>query len=125
MGSIGKGGELELELVNGGPVLELGLAIAQRASGEGEEGRQWQGAREGWQGPGSGLGKADGRSSVRLCSRKKKGVNVRARGFGNRRAGWCVETSESERVIEINILFLYSASKKISLHRESTPKFIR
>ena len=38
MGSIGKGGELELELVNGGPVLELGLAITQRASGEGEEG---------------------------------------------------------------------------------------
>jgi len=35
-------------------------------------------------GPGSGLGKADGRSSVRLCSRKKKGVNVRARDFGNR-----------------------------------------
>ena len=40
MGSIGKGGELELELVNGGPVWELGLALAQRASGEGEEGRQ-------------------------------------------------------------------------------------
>jgi len=78
------GGELELVLVNGGPVLELGLAIAQRTSGEGEEGRQWQGAREGRQGPGSGLGKADGRSSVRLCSRKKKGVNVRARDFGNR-----------------------------------------
>ena len=38
MGSIGKGGELELELVNGGSVLELGLAIAQRTSGEGEEG---------------------------------------------------------------------------------------
>jgi len=47
---MGKGGELELELVNDGPVLELGLAIAQRASGEGEEGRQWQGAREGRQG---------------------------------------------------------------------------
>jgi len=125
VGSIGKGGELELELVNGGPVLELGLAIAQRTSGEGEEGRQLQGAREGRQEPGSGLGKADGRSSVRLCSRKKKGVNVRARGFGNRRAGWCVETSESERVIEINILSLYSANKKISPHRESTPKFIR
>jgi len=111
VGSIGKGGELELELVNGGPVLELGWAIAQRESGEGEEGRQWQGAREGWQGPGSGLGKADGRSSVRLCSRKKKGVNVRV---------WRLP-----RVIEINILFLYSASKKISLHLESTPKFIR
>ena len=56
MGSIGKGGELELELVNGGPVLELGLAIAQRTSGEGEEGRQWQGAREGRQGARQRLG---------------------------------------------------------------------
>ena len=44
------GGELELVLVNGGPVLELGLAIAQRTRGEGEEGQQWQGDREGRQG---------------------------------------------------------------------------
>ena len=46
-GEYWRGVKLELELVNGGRVLELGLVTAQHASGEGERAGSGQGAREG------------------------------------------------------------------------------